>query len=174
MNKRILGLVALLAGLAAVVVAFTVLASCEEPSKPAEEPDEGFKFAVQSQPVEKGKGWSVHFRWAFHQKSQEPSPPPAQAMSQANARRLVIALGVVAIGLAIASWVRKEGVRLGLVSCVLGVLACLMGTFAVAFTMIGVLLLIALFSGGAEVLLFFLLPGLGKKRKQESGTSTVC
>ena len=170
MNKRILGFGALLAGLAAIVVAFTLLDSHEEPSKLAEEPDEGLRFPIQSRPVEKGKGWSVHFRWAFHQKSQEPSPPPAQG----NARRLVIALGVVAIGLAIASWVRKEGVRLGLVSCVLGVLTCLMGTFVIAFTMIGVFLLIALFSGGAELLLFFLLPGLGKKRKERAGTSTVC
>jgi hypothetical protein len=119
MKRRVLGTSACVVGLLGVIVA--VLA-----------------FHVVAPPPDPPPGWEVqvnvtkHLKWRFGNRPEAP-PQPAQLVSHESLKLTAVAIGCVAIVLAVASWIRREGATLGFMACFLGVSAIAWQTVLVVF-----------------------------------------
>jgi hypothetical protein len=119
MKSRILGTIACVVGLVGVLAA--VLA-----------------FHVVAPPPDPPPGWEVQvnltkkFQWKFGNRPEAP-PEPARLLSHERLKLAAIIIGCVAITLAVASWIRREGATLGFVGCFLGVSAIAWQTVLVVF-----------------------------------------
>jgi hypothetical protein len=119
MKRRILGTSACIVGLLGVLAA--VLA-----------------FHVVAPPPSPPPGWEVqvnvtrHLKWRFGNRPEAP-PEPATLMSHERLKLAAVIIGCVAIPLAVASWIRREGATLGFVGCFLGVSAIAWQTVLVVF-----------------------------------------
>jgi hypothetical protein len=119
MKRRVLGTSACVVGLLGVIVA--VLA-----------------FHVVAPPSDPPPGWEVqvnvtkHLKWRFGNRPEAP-PQPAQLVSHESLKLTAVAIGCVAIVLAVASWIRREGATLGFMACFLGVSAIAWQTVLVVF-----------------------------------------
>jgi hypothetical protein len=119
MKRRVLGTSACVVGLVGVIAA--VLA-----------------FHVVAPPPDPPPGWEVqvnvtkHLKWRFGNRL-EPAPEPATLVSYESLKLAGVIIGCVAIALAVASWIRREGATLGFVGCFLGVSAIAWETVLVVF-----------------------------------------
>src|SRR5688572_20824004 len=99
MKRRILGTIACIVGLIGVIAA--VLA-----------------FHVIAPPAAQPPGWEVELnvakglKWRFGNRLAPP-PPPTTLVSRESMQLATVIIGCVAISLAIASWIRREGIALG-------------------------------------------------------------
>src|SRR5262245_27790317 len=83
---------------------------------------------VISRPPEQPPGWEVevdlaeNLKWRYG--NRPPAPPePTPVISRDSMTLAAIAIGCVALALAVASWIRREGIALGAIASFLGVAA---------------------------------------------------
>jgi hypothetical protein len=119
MKRRILGTSACIVGLLGVLAAV-------------------FAFHVVAPPPDPPPGWEVQInvtqklKWRFGNRPEVP-PEPATLLSHEWLKLAAVIIGSVAIALAVASWIRREGATLGFVGCFLGVSAIAWETVIVVF-----------------------------------------
>ncbi len=107
MKRRLLGIIACVVGLlgvVAAVVAFHVIRTS---------PPGALAASVQ------GKIFNIEFEFG------SPPPPPRvpSGVSRDQVATVAMGLGCLAIGIAVASWIRRERPALGFIACYLGVAA---------------------------------------------------
>jgi hypothetical protein len=103
-------------GVIAAVLAFHVVA-------PPAEPPPGWEVELN---VGKGMKWRLGNRPA-------PPPQPATLVSRESIKLAAVILGCIAIALAVASWIRREGLALGLLGAFLGISAIAWETILIVF-----------------------------------------
>lgn len=127
--RRILGMIACIVGLCGVITA--VLA-----------------HHVIARTPERPPGWSLDAELTkkikFRVGTLPPQAPPADVTARDKAKLVAIAFGCVALAIAVGSWVRGEGIALG-------VLASFLGVAAIAWEQALLVFLVFIFVGGPAV-----------------------
>ena len=119
MKRRIWGTSACVVGLVGVIVAVVT-------------------FHFVAPPPDPPPGWEVqvnvtkHLKWRFGNRPEAP-PEPARLLSHERLKLAALIIGCVAITLAVASWIRREGATLGFLGCFLGVSAIAWETVLIVF-----------------------------------------
>jgi hypothetical protein len=109
---------------------------------------------VISRLPEQPPGWQMdvdvgeNFKWQLGNRPAVP-PEPAPVVSRDTMSLAAIAIGCVAIAFAVASWIRREGVALG-------VLAAFLGTAAIAWEQVLFVFALFVFAGGPMIWVYWL------------------
>lgn len=126
MNPRALGITGCVIGLLGVIA--TILA-----------------HHVIERPPEKPPSWEINvaitekLKWRYGNQPK-PQPPPASIVSRDSMQLAATVIGATAILFAVASWIRREGISLGLI-------AAFLGTAAIAWEIVVVVFALSVFSG---------------------------